>query len=143
MPQRLVADEAAGEKIEDVRGPHRRAACARAICAAARANRLKVTLPAFEAFLEKNQAVEAQSEEFSEAASVGAATIATGGKRLIIIVAIVALLLAGACAFLITRGITRGVAAILERLRLAARQRLHRPRGRARRGRRRRPHAPP
>ena len=69
-----------------------------------------------EDFLEKNQAVEAQSEEFGEAASVGATAIATGGKRTIIIVAIVALLLAGACAVLITRGITRGVAAILERL---------------------------
>jgi methyl-accepting chemotaxis protein len=115
MSQRLVADEAAGEEIED--------SVARTVelvregnLRAARANRQKVTLPAFEDFLEKNQAVEAQSEEFSEVASVGAAAIATGGKRLIIIVAIVALLLAGACAFLITRGITRGVAAILERL---------------------------
>ena len=36
---------------------------------AARANRQRSTMPAFDAFVEKNQAVEAQSEEFSEAAS--------------------------------------------------------------------------
>ncbi len=115
MPQRLVADETAGEKVE--------ASVARTVelvregdARGARANRLKTTLPAYEDFLEKNQAVEVQSEEFSEAASVGAAASATGGKRMIIIVAIIAVLLAGLCAFLITRGITRGVGAILERL---------------------------
>jgi methyl-accepting chemotaxis protein len=116
MPQRLEAGEDAGEAVEasvadtielvregDLKG--------------ARANRLEVTLPAYEAFLETNQAVEAQSEEFSEAASVGAASIAAGGKRTIVIFAVVAFLIAAACSFLITRGITRGVALILERLR--------------------------
>ena len=116
MPERLEAAEEAGEAVEE--------SVARTVellregdLAAARANRLRDTLPAFEAFLESNQAVEAQSEAFSEAASVGAAASATGGKRMIIIVALVALVVAAACAFLISRGITRSVTLILGRLR--------------------------
>ncbi|HEX6020736.1 MAG TPA: methyl-accepting chemotaxis protein [Solirubrobacter sp.] len=116
MPERLEADEEAGEEIKE--SVERTIELVRkGDLAGARANRMKVTLPAHEAFLETNQAVEAQSEEFSEQASVGAAAMATDGKRMIIIVAIVAILIAAACAFLITRGITRGVALILERLR--------------------------
>ena len=84
--------------------------------AAARVNRQRSSLPAFDAFVEKNQNVEAQSEAFSEEASEAAASIASGGKRTVILVAVIALLLATACAGVITRGITRGVAVILERL---------------------------
>ena len=65
----------------------------------------------------------------------GRRSTAAGGKRLIIIVTI-ALLLAGACAFVITRGITRRVAVILDRLALAQRQ-LTRPIFPRRPGRRR------
>ena len=70
MPSRLKDDEAAGKALE--------ASMAKTVAlvrkgdiAAARANRQRSTLPAFDAFVEKNQAVEAQSEEFSEAASHG------------------------------------------------------------------------
>ena len=115
MPNRLKSDEAAGKNVQ--------ASVARTIAfvrkgdmAAARANRLSATVPAYDEFLDANHAVEVQAEEFSEAASTGAATIAAGGKRMIIAVTILALLLASACAVLITRGITRGVVEILDRL---------------------------
>jgi len=115
MPSALKADKAAGEALQ--------ASIARTVelvrsgdIEAAQANRSRSTLPAFETFLEKNQAVEAQSETFSEAAAEAAVATAAGGKRLIMIVTIAALLLAGACAFFITRGITRRVKAILDRL---------------------------
>ncbi|MBE2316377.1 methyl-accepting chemotaxis protein [Solirubrobacter sp. CPCC 204708] len=83
---------------------------------AARANRRSTSLPAFDTFTELNQAVETNSEAFSEAASVGAAEAASGGKRTVILVALFALLIAAASATLIIRGVTRGVRAILDRL---------------------------
>ena len=115
MPTRLEDDEAAGKALEE--SVAKTVALVRqGDVAAARANRQRSTLPAFDAFVETNQAVEAQSEEFSEAASEAAASVASGGKRTIIVVAGIALLLAAACAVVITRGITRGVAVILDRL---------------------------
>jgi methyl-accepting chemotaxis protein len=115
MPARLKESEAAGQALQ--------ASIAETVelvrqgdVEAARANRQRSSLPAFDAFTERNQAVEAQSEQFSEEASLAAASVASGGKRTIIVVAGVALLLAAACAGVITRGITRGVAVILDRL---------------------------
>ena len=115
MPNRLGADEQAGHALRDsvnrtvelvkkgdIEGAH--------------ANRVKSSLPAFAAFIEKNHAVEEQSELFSAMASESAAAGATSGKRTIIIVSAFALLLGSLAAFFITRGVTRGAAAILDRL---------------------------
>ena len=116
MPRRLVADEAAGAKVR--KSVAATIALVRAgDVAGARAHRARVTQPAYDAFIEANHNVEAQSEEFSEAAAAGAASAAVSGKRTIIVVALLALLFAAASGFLITRGIGRGVAEVLDRLR--------------------------
>jgi methyl-accepting chemotaxis protein len=116
MARRLEADEAAGLAVKE--SVARTLELVRAgDLAGARRNRLRSTTPAYDAFLETNQAVEAESEAYSEAASVGAAESARGGKRQILLVTIVALLMAAACGWAISRSITRGVRVILERLR--------------------------
>ena len=115
MPSRLEADAAAAAKVREsiaatvglVRDGD---------LAGARANRDRVTEPAFEAFVEANQSVETQSEEFSEAAATGAASIATSGKRTIVIVTLLGAALRRHLRVLITRGISRGVAQVLDRL---------------------------
>jgi methyl-accepting chemotaxis protein len=83
---------------------------------AARANHRDASLPAFDAFAERNQAVEADSETFSEAASVGATAAAHSGERTVLLATLFALVLAAVCATAITRGVTRGVRTILDRL---------------------------
>ena len=115
MPTRLKADTAAGRTLRESIDASV-ALVRKGDVAAARANRVNSTVPAFDAFLEANHAVEVQSEEFSEAASSAAQSTASGGKRTIVLVTILALLFAAACAYLITRGITRKVAVILNRL---------------------------
>lgn len=115
MPRRLEADEAAGRTVQESVAATV-ALVREGNVAAARANRNGSTGPAFQAFLTSNQAVEAQSEEFSEAAALGAASIAASGKRTILLVTLAALLFAAAAAFLITRGISRNVAEVLDRL---------------------------
>ena len=116
MPAKLDATEAAGAKL--------RASVARSIAlvrdgdaAAAAANRNRASEPAFTGFVTANQDVEGVSEAFSEAAAVGAATTARSGKRTIVVIALVALLLAAGAGYLITRGITRAAALVLDRLR--------------------------
>jgi methyl-accepting chemotaxis protein len=115
MPERLEQSEAAGKALQDSIAKTLELMRAGDV-PAARINRQRTSLPAFATFVERNQNVEAESEAFSEAASVDAAAIASGGKRTLIIVTLFTLALAAACAVAITRGITRGVAAILNRL---------------------------
>jgi methyl-accepting chemotaxis protein len=115
MPNRLGVDEEAGHALRDS-VKRTIELVSKGDVAAARANRVRSSLPAFEAFLEKNHAVEEQSEAFSEAASESAAISSSSGKRTIAIVTAFALLLGAAAAFLITRGVTRGAATILDRL---------------------------
>ena len=71
MPSRLKADEAAGKVLEASVATDRRARPRGRRRGGARQPRSAHSLPAFEAFVETNQAVEAQSEEFSEAAVDG------------------------------------------------------------------------
>jgi methyl-accepting chemotaxis protein len=116
MPERLDASEAAGAKIKS--SVERTLALVRAgRLDAARENRADSTVPTFESFLKMNQAVEALSEEFSEGATKDAETLASGGKRMLLLFALAALLAASACAYLITRGVTGGVSALVARLR--------------------------
>jgi methyl-accepting chemotaxis protein len=115
MPERLEADEKAGHALRDSVS-RTIELVAKGDMAAARANRERSSLPAYDSFVEKNRAVEEQSEEFSELASTSAAASASSGKRMILIVTAFAVLLGAACAFVITRGVTRGAAVILERL---------------------------
>jgi methyl-accepting chemotaxis protein len=115
MPSRLVADEKAGHALRD--SVNRTVELVKkGDIDGARANRAKSSLPAYDTFVEKNQAVEAQAEEFSEAASTSAAARAASGKRTIIVVTAFALLIGSLAAFFITRGVTRGAATILDRL---------------------------
>ena len=117
MPRRLGADEQAGHALRD--SVERTVELVRkGDIEGARANRVKSSLPAYATFVEKNHAVEEQAEEFSELASTSAASRAKSGKRTIIVVSAFALLLGGLAAFFITRGVTRGTAAILDRLAL-------------------------
>jgi methyl-accepting chemotaxis protein len=115
MPSRLDADEAAGREVQEAVAATI-ALVRKGDVAAATDNRDEATEPAFAAFLERNQAVEAEAEEFSEAAAAAAASTASSGKRTVLIVALLALLFSAACAYLITRGISRGVAQVLDRL---------------------------
>ena len=116
MPRRLVTDEAAAAKVrESVAATV--ALVREGDVAGARANRVRVTQPAYAAFIDANGAVETQSEEFSEAAAVGAASIASSGKRVILLVTLLAVALMAASGFFITRGISRGVDVVLDRLR--------------------------
>ena len=115
MPNRLGADEQAGHALRD--SVNRTVELVKqGDIAGARANRVKSSLPAYDTFIEANHAVEEQAEEFSALASESAATRAKSGKRTIIVVSAFALLLGGLAAFFITRGVTRGAAAILDRL---------------------------
>jgi len=115
MPTALDANEAAGAKLE--------ASVAKTLqlvrdgdVDAAVDNREESSEPAFLAFVESNQAVEAEAEEYSAAAAAGAKSTAASGERTILIVTLAGLLFGIGCAFLITRGITRGVREVLDRL---------------------------
>jgi methyl-accepting chemotaxis protein len=115
MPSRLEANDAAARKVR--KSVDATIALVRkGDVEAAAEHRENSTEKAFAAFLETNQAVEAQTEAFSAAASASAATAAESGRRTIIIVTLLAVLFAGTCAFLIIRGIRRGVLQVLDRL---------------------------
>jgi methyl-accepting chemotaxis protein len=83
---------------------------------AAADHRFEASEPAFEAFVDANHHVEAEAEAFSEAATKRADASAASGKRMVLVFALIAVLIASACAFFIVRGITRGVAALRSRL---------------------------
>jgi methyl-accepting chemotaxis protein len=116
MPETLDGVEAAAAKVEQSVARTIELAAA-GDTAAARENRDGSTEPAYAAFLEANQEVEAVAEAFSEEAAESASATASGGKRTILIFTILALLAAATFATLITRGLTRGVAALTSRLR--------------------------
>ena len=115
MPSRLEANAVAARKVrKSVEATI--ALVRKGDLEAAAEHRETTTEKAFAAFLETNQAVESQTEEFSAAASASAASAAKSGRRVIIVITLLALLFAGTCAFLIIRGISRGVLEVLDRL---------------------------
>ena len=115
MPSALDADEAAGVSLRESVAKSLQLVRDGEVEAAVD-NREESSEPAFQAFLESNQAVEAGAEEYSAAAEAGAKSTAASGERTILIVTLVALLFGIGCALLITRGITRGVREVLDRL---------------------------
>jgi methyl-accepting chemotaxis protein len=115
MPRALDANEAAGVRLRESVAKTLQLVRDGDVDAAVD-NREESSEPAFLAFLERNQAVEAEAEEYSAAAAAGAASTASSGKRTILLVALAGLLFGIGCAYLITRGITRGVRQVLDRL---------------------------
>ena len=86
--------------------------------AAAEANHEEASEPAFSVLIEANQAVEADAEALSESARATAAAEGDGAKRIVLVLALIALLLSAASSLFISGRIVRAIDEILGRIQL-------------------------
>jgi methyl-accepting chemotaxis protein len=116
MRPKLAALAPAGTALErSVRGTVALVRAGRT--AEARLNRTETTLPAYAAFLERNQAVEAESEQLGADAEANAASVARSSKWMIALFALAALVLGAGAAFRSSRSLVGAVREIVDGIR--------------------------
>jgi methyl-accepting chemotaxis protein len=86
--------------------------------AAAKANHEQISEPQFSALIEANQDFEVDAEALSESAQAAAEAEGAGAKRIVIVLALIALLASAASSLFISGRIVRAIDEILDRIRL-------------------------